>query len=83
MDNLLCTNYPSISSIDPTLQSYFISTKIEDSYYNKNEIDTTLALYTPTAQTSTNVYSKLYNDNTCLTSAQTGFITIEQTPIIY
>ena len=70
MDTLSYANYPSISSIDLALQSYLTSTQIEDSYYNKNETDTTL--YTSTAQILNNFHSQFYIDNMFLTSAQTG-----------
>ena len=72
MNTRLYTNYPSLSSIDLTLQSYLTSTQIEDSVYNKIEIGTMLTLYTPTAQMLNNFCSRLYIDNMCLTPAQTG-----------
>ena len=72
MDTLLYTNYPSISAIYLTLQSYLTSTQIDDSYYTKSEIDTTLNFYSPSAQILSNFYSKLYIDNMFLTSAQKG-----------
>ena len=48
-----------------------IDTTLSD-YYTESEIDTTLNLYSPTSQTLSNCYSKLYIDNTCITSSQTG-----------
>ena len=72
LNTLLYTKYPSISSIDLTLQSYLTSTQIEDPYYSKSEIDTTLSLYSPSAQILNNLHSKLYIDNMFLTSAQIG-----------
>ena len=79
MVTLLYTNYPSISAIDLTLQSYLTSTQIGDSYYTKSEIDTTLNLYSPSAQILSNSYSKLYIDNLFLTSAQTGALYYNKT----
>ena len=63
MGIILYTNYPSISPIDLTLQSYSTSTQIDDSYSTKSEIDTTSNLYSPSAQILNNCYSKLYIDN--------------------
>ena len=63
MYTILYTNYPSISSIDLTLQSYLTSTQIDDSYYTKNEIGSTLILYSPSDQILNNFYSNIYIDN--------------------
>ena len=47
-------------------------TQIDDSYYTKSEIDTTLNVYSPSARILSSLYSQLYFDNALISSTQTG-----------
>ena len=62
----------SKTEIDSSLSNYITSTQTGASYLAKSEIDTTLSLYSPTAQILSHCYSKLYIVNTSISSAQTG-----------
>ena len=64
------TDHYSKTEIDSTLS---------DSYDTKSEIDTTLNLYSPTAQILSTFYNKLYIDNTLLSSTQTGTLYYNKT----
>ena len=69
----LMNNYASIAFINTNHYSKTeIDSTLSDSYYTKSEIDTTLNLYPPAAQILSNFYSKLYIDNTFVSSTQTG-----------
>ena len=78
MTSLLITqtsmnNYASITLLnDNFYPKTDIDSTLSDSYYTKPEIDTTLSLYSPAAQILSNFYSKLHMDNTFSSSAQTG-----------
>ena len=68
----LMNNYASITFIN---DSFYSKTEIDTTlsgYYSKSEIDTTFNLYSPTSQILSNFYSKLYIDNLFITSAQIG-----------
>ena len=62
-----------------TLIQTEIDSSLSDSYYTKTEIGATLNLYPPTAQILSNSYSKLYIDNTFLSSIQTGTLYYNKT----
>ena len=65
--------------IDSALSDYITSTQIDASYYTKSEIDTTLNLYSLPAQILSNCFSKLYIDNTFISSIQTGALYYNKT----
>ena len=67
----IADNLYSKTETDSTLSDYITSVQIGASYDTKSEIDTTLNLYSPPAQTLS-IFSKLYIANTCVSSAQTG-----------
>ena len=66
------------TEIDSALSDYITSAQIDDSYYTKSEIGTILNLYSPSAQIS-NTFSKLYIDNTLISSIQTGALYYNKT----
>ena len=72
-------NYASITFIN---DSFYSKTEIDTTlsgYYSKSEIDTTFNLYSPTSQILSNCYSKLYIDNLFITSAQIGTLYYNKT----
>ena len=72
-------NYASITFI---IDNFYSKTEIDTTlsdYYTKSEIDTTSNLYSPTSQILNNSYSKLYIDNTFITSSQTGTLYYNKT----
>ena len=56
-----------------------IDSTLSGSYYTKSDIDTTLSLYSPSTQIWSNFYSKLYIDNTFISSAETGTLYYNKT----
>ena len=75
----LMNNYASITFIN---DSFYSKTEIDTTlsgYYSKSEIDTTFNLYSPTSQILSNFYSKLYIDNLFITSAQIGTLYYNKT----
>ena len=84
MTSLLITqtfmnNYASITFI---IDNFYPKTEIDTTlsdYYTKSEIDTTFNLYPPTSQILNNFCSKLYIDNTFISSTETGTLYYNKT----
>ena len=75
----LMNTYASITFINDSFYSKTeIDTTLSD-YYSKSEIDTTFSSYSPSSQILSNFYSKLYIDNTFITSSQTGTLYYNKT----
>ena len=73
-------NYAGITF---TIGNFYSKTEIDstfsDSYYTKSESDTTLNLYSPSAQILSKNCSKLYIDKTFVSSTETGTLYYNKT----